>query len=65
MDSTGLSVQMLLELLYMQLMKILSAIFKLLYAGRDRDRHGEVNKQIFFFFFVNVPELVEMHHHKN
>jgi hypothetical protein len=56
---------MLLELLYMKLMKILPAVFKLLYAGRDRDRHGKANKQIINFFFVNVPKLVEMQHHKN
>jgi len=58
-------VQILLEFLYMELMKILSAVFKLLYAGRDRDRHGEANKRITNFFFVNIPKLVEMHHHKN
>jgi len=41
---------MLLELLYMKFMKILSAVFKLLYAARDRDRHGEAKKQIIIFF---------------
>jgi len=50
---------MLLELLYMKFMKILSAVFRLLYTGRDRDRHGEDNKQINTFFWVNVPKLVE------
>jgi hypothetical protein len=33
-----MSVQMLVELLNVKFMKILSAVFKLLYAGRDRDR---------------------------
>jgi len=42
---------MLLELLYMKFMKILSAVFRLLYTGRDRDRHGEAKKQINTFFF--------------
>ena len=55
---------MLLEFLYMKLRKILSAVSKFLYAGRDRDRHGETNKQI-INLFVNVPKLVEMDHHKN
>jgi hypothetical protein len=55
---------MLVELLYMKFMKILSAIFKLLYEEREKDRYGEANKQI-IKFFVNVPKLVEMSHHEN
>jgi hypothetical protein len=57
----------------MKFTKILSAVFKLLFAGRDRDRERDrqtdmvklISELFKVFLFLNMPELFETCHHKN